>query len=225
MVPAVGPELRTGMVGSRGFEPRSARSERAASADCATSRDGDHYMAIGPSGWTRTTTSRVKSPACSVDTTEGSGANDEIRTRTSRLGRPVGDRYPTFALVRPTGIEPVPPRWQRGMLPPHPGRTWTGAAHRPIDIVSVFKDPTLDELVGGKGFEPKRSPQGERGYGPPADHPLVPPIGDSARIRTWTHELWRLGCFCYTTLPTSPHAANVWKTQPPSDLGPYFFRA
>ena len=28
------------MVGSRGFEPRSARSERAASANCATSRDG-----------------------------------------------------------------------------------------------------------------------------------------------------------------------------------------
>ena len=44
------------------------------------------------------------------------------------------------------------------MLPPHPGRTWTGAAHRPIDIVSVFKDPTHDELVGGKGFEPNRSP-------------------------------------------------------------------
>ena len=31
------------VVGSRGFEPRSARSERAASADCATSRRcGDH---------------------------------------------------------------------------------------------------------------------------------------------------------------------------------------
>src|SRR5262249_33864370 len=26
-------------------------------------------------------------------------------------------------MVRPTGIEPVPPRWRRGMLPPHPGRT------------------------------------------------------------------------------------------------------
>ncbi len=154
-------------------------------------------MAIGPSGWTRTTTSRVKSPACCVDTTEGSGANDGIRTRTSRLGRPVGDRYPTFALVRPTGNaasrrrvaarrvhggpreawSPTrPPRWRRGMLPPHPGRTWTGAAHRPIDIVSVFKDPTHDELVGGKGFEPNRSPRGERGYGPPANHPLVPPV-------------------------------------------------
>jgi hypothetical protein len=38
---------------------------------------GDHgrtrlgYMAIGPSGWTRTTTSRVKSPACCLHTTKG----------------------------------------------------------------------------------------------------------------------------------------------------------
>ena len=46
-------------------------------------------------------------------------------------------------------------------------------AHR---IVAVFKDPTRDELVGGKGFEPNRSPRGERVYGPPADHPLVPPV-------------------------------------------------
>ena len=87
------------MVGSRGFEPRSARSERAASADCATSR-----RCTGPSGWTRTTTSRVKNPACCVDTTKGrwtDGANGGTRTRTSRLGRPAGNRYPTFALVRP----------------------------------------------------------------------------------------------------------------------------
>ena len=32
------------------------------------------------------------------------------------------------------------------------------------------------ELVGGKGFEPNRPPKGERGYGPSADHPLVPPV-------------------------------------------------
>jgi len=29
------------------------------------------YMATGPSGWSRATTARVKSPACCVDTTEG----------------------------------------------------------------------------------------------------------------------------------------------------------
>ena len=27
-------------------------------------------------------------------------------------------------------------------------------------------------------------------------------IGDSARTRTWTRELWRLGCSRYTTLPS-----------------------
>ena len=75
----------------------------------------DTVTTIGPSGWTRTTTSRVKSPACCVDTTEGnrdasSGANDGIRTRTSRLGRPVGDRYPTFALVRHCQLSKSPLR-------------------------------------------------------------------------------------------------------------------
>src|SRR5262249_16515658 len=36
------------------------------------------------------------------------------------------------------------------------------------------------ELVGGKGFEPNGPPRrGERGYGPPADHPLVPPVATS----------------------------------------------
>jgi hypothetical protein len=109
------------------------------------------YRRVGPSGWIRTTTSRVKSPACYVHTTKGLelmpsielgrrpyqgrmlplhhisvGANGRIRTDTARLGRPAGSRYPTFALVRPTGIEPVPPRWHHGMLPPHSGRTAAG---------------------------------------------------------------------------------------------------
>jgi hypothetical protein len=51
--PQSGPLFRTpGLVGSRGFEPRSARSERAASANCATSRNGDH-------GRTRTALDRL----------------------------------------------------------------------------------------------------------------------------------------------------------------------
>ena len=86
------------------------------------------------------------------------GANGGIRTRTSRLGRPAGDRYPTLALVRPTGIEPVPPRWQRGMLPAHPGRTWTGIVHRPIDVRRLSKTPLLRAatpvLATAPGFEP-----------------------------------------------------------------------
>ena len=52
--------------------------------------------------------------------------------------------------------------------------------------------PRSFELVGGGG-------------------PSAPyrPSGDSARSRTRTHELWRLGCSRYTTLPTSPHVSTV----------------
>src|SRR5262245_24460451 len=84
-----------------------------------------------------------------IDTTEGVGANSGIRTRTARLGRPAGNRYPTFALDRPTGIAPVPPRWRRRMLLPHPGRSWTGDFHRPIERASIVKDPALASSVSG----------------------------------------------------------------------------
>ena len=171
------------MVGSRGFEPRSARSERAASANCATSRVGGHgrtrtatgqaldlpplpglgYMAIGPSGWTRTTTPRVKSPACCVDTHEKRELEPNGRDsnrRTSRLGRPAGAVTPHSRLVRPTGIEPVPPRWHRGMLPPHPGRT--GPVSSPaFDILQLSKTPLL-RAGGQQGIRTQTSPRGER---------------------------------------------------------------
>ena len=93
----------------------------------------------------------------------GIGANDGIRTRTSRLGRPVGDRYPTFALVRPTGIAPVPPRWQRGMRLPHPGRTWTGAAHRPIASLQFSKTPLVTSWWAARDSNPI-APLGENGF-------------------------------------------------------------
>ena len=251
------------MVGSRGFEPRSARSERAASADCATSRDGDHGRIRTATGqalnllplpdwatWPLVPLGGLEPPPHGlrarhapltlqrgVELIPGiepgqrpyqgrrlplhqisSGANDGIRTRSSRLGRPVGDRYPTFALVRPTGIEPVPPRWQRGMLPPHPGRTWTGAAHRPIASFSFQRPPLLMSWWAARDSNPS-APLGENGF--TARQRTIRsyrPYGDSARTRTRTHELWRLGCFCYTTLPMSPHVSTVSKTQPPSDL-------
>jgi hypothetical protein len=164
-------------------------------------------MAVGPSGWIRTTTSRVKSPACCVHTTKGIGAdqlgaNGGIRTRTSRLGRPAGDRYPTFALVRPTGIAPVPSTlapWNAAFTPrPNMDRCYS-PAHRHL---SVVKDPTRFELVGS----------------------TYCPFGDSARIRTRTHEFWRLGCSRYTTLSMSLHRSTVLKTKPPSDLARSLFR-
>ena len=124
--PRGGTRTSAGMVGSRGFEPRSARSERAASADCATSRDD-----LVPRGGLEPPPRGLRARYAPLTLQRGvelipgiefgrrpyqgrrlplhqisSGANDGIRTRTSRLGRPVGDRYPTFALVRPTGIDP-----------------------------------------------------------------------------------------------------------------------
>ena len=111
-------------------------------------------MAIGPFGWTRTTTSRVKSPVCCVHTTKGScavGANGGTRTRTSRLGRPAGNRYPTFALVRPL-VSIVDTLTEHGPV------AFTG----PGTPVSCQR-PRSCELVGGKGFEPNRS-RGENGF-------------------------------------------------------------
>ena len=125
-------------------------------------------MAIGPSGWTRTTTSRVKNPACCVDTTKGElelipgiepgrrpyqgrrlplhqisvGANGGTRTRTSRLGRPAGNRYPTFALVRPL-VSIVDTEAEHGPV------AFTG----PGTPVSCQR-PRSCELATAPGFEP-----------------------------------------------------------------------
>ena len=96
------------------------------------------------------------------------GANDRIRTDTSRLGRPAGSRYPTFALSTP----------------------------------SVVKDRVRFGTAGGQqGIRTQASPLGrsvlQTAGGPSA---RTARVGDSARIRTRTHEIWRLGCFRYTTL-------------------------
>src|SRR5262245_57964965 len=92
------------------------------------------YRVTGPSGWTRTTASRVKSPACCVDTTKG-----------------------LSCLVRPTGIEPVPPRWRRGMLLHTQAEQGSAFADPPTSFSCQRPRPFRDTLVGSKGFEPKRS--------------------------------------------------------------------
>ena len=100
--------------------------------------DGDS----GPSGWTRTTTSRVKSPACCVHTTKGIGANGGIRTRTSRLGRPAGDRYPTFASGSAYGNQTRPSALAtRDAFLHTQAERWTGVVHRPIAIRQFSKTP------------------------------------------------------------------------------------
>jgi hypothetical protein len=50
-------------------------------------------------------------------------------------------------------------------------------------------------------------------------------FGDSARIRTRTHEVWRLGCFRYTTLSLLLQISTVSETNPPHDLTRAFCRA
>lgn len=127
-------------------------------------------MAFGPSGWTRTTTTRVKSPACCVDTTEGS-ESDPVAHRSSaasavalRRSRTLGaacSRHGAQAgagsdqrLERMAGFEPAPqglegpqatvtPHSLWSSLGLHPGWTRTGVVHRPIDIRQLSKIPLL----------------------------------------------------------------------------------
>ena len=189
-----------GMVGSRGFEPRSARSERAASAYCATSRDG-------PSGWTRTTTTRVKSPGCCVDTTEGMERMTGFEPVPQGLEGPRATVTPHSLWFGLRVSNPSLHGWQRGMRPPHSGRTRTGVVHRPIDTRQFSKTPLF--RAGGRQGIRTQSLLGRTGLRP-VGGPSAPyrPSGDSARSRTRTHELWRLGSR-YTTLPTSPHVSTV----------------
>ena len=104
------------------------------------------------------------------------GANGRTRTDTARLGRPACRRYTTFALlVRPTGIEPVPPRWQRGMpaSTPRPNRRRLLA-----DVPTSFscQRPCSFRAGGQQGIRTQTALiRGQRGYSPPADHPLVLP--------------------------------------------------
>lgn len=116
------------------------------------------------------------------------------------LEGPQANRYPTFALVRPTGIEPVPPRWQRGMLPAHPGRTWTGVVHRPIDFCHLSKTP----LVASSSYRP---------YWRQRQDSNPDPRDLEARMLPLHHAAGRL------TLST------VSKTEPPRDLARFLSRA
>jgi hypothetical protein len=162
------------MVGSRGFEPRSARSGRAASADCATSRRcGDHGRIRTATGqaldllplpgwatWPLVPSDGLEPPPHGLRTRRAPftlrrevavGANGGTRTRTSRLGRPAGNRYPTFALVRP--------RYQALIPRPNSDR-WRSPAHR---LLSVVKDPALASWWAARDSNPI-APLGENGF-------------------------------------------------------------
>jgi hypothetical protein len=74
----------------------------------------------------------------------------------------------------------------------------TQAEHGPVGLTGPFviavscQGTRSYELVGGKGFEPNRPRKGERGYGPSADHPHVPPVSlHRYAVSLHRHVSWR----------------------------------
>ncbi len=147
-----------------GFEPPLDRL-----STCCLYRDWATWSVNnGPSGWTRTTTARVKSPACCIHITKG------------------------MNLERTTGLEPVPQGLEgpRATVTPRPH--WFGlrdsnpflhvgdvgcCLHTQAEWTSsVVKEPRSFRAGGQQGIRTQTLPLGERGYGPSADHPLVLPF-------------------------------------------------
>jgi hypothetical protein len=82
-------------------------------------------MVICPSGWTRTTTSRVKSPACCIDTTEGL----ELIPGVKPGRRPYqGRRLPLhqISVERMAGLEPAPQDLEGPWATVTPHSLWFG---------------------------------------------------------------------------------------------------
>jgi len=179
---------------------------------CATSRCGDHerirtatgqaldvfasarlgYMAHGPSGWTRTTTSRVKSPVCCVHTTEG---RELIRTQAPLPHISLGSAY--GYRTRPSTLA----TWDAASTPrPNMDRLFAG----PPTSFS-FQRPCSFRAGGQQGIRTQPLPWENGVTARQRTIRSYCPFGDSARIRTRTRELWRLGCSRYTTLPLHNH--------------------
>jgi hypothetical protein len=131
-----------------------------------------------------------------------SGANGGIRTRTSRLGRPAGDRYPTLASGSAYGYRTRP-----SALATRDAFLHTQAERGPVSLtgpsrsVSFQRPRSLRAWWAARDSNPI-APQGRTG--------LRPVSGPSARTT-------RGGC-CFTYRPYS-------ETQPPRDLARLFLRA
>jgi len=82
------------------------------------------------------------------------------------------------------------------MLPPHPGRTWTGAFHRPIDIRQLSKTPLLRARCRHLTARPFRrhnlpatwpglpsGSQAKNKKGLPGDHPRRPVLDEYRPFR------------------------------------------
>ncbi len=194
-----------------------------------------HYEGTGVATGHRTLTSAIPRPHASVITmaTERVAGFEPASSAWKAEALPLDDTR----LVRPTGVFGLP---EVNSGSPHDARSPSrsrgrsdddGAVgcgfHTQAERGSALADPSTSFSCqrprsfrvwwAARDSNPRAPAWGERGYGPPADHPLVLPYGDSARIRrhrvpelagrsrsdrpTRTHETWRLGCFRYTTLP------------------------
>ena len=169
--------------------------------------------AVGPSGWTRTTTTRVKSPACCVDTTEGSWSR-YIRSSWSEW-RDSNPHLKAWKARR----QPLP-HIRSGSAYGYRTRPTALAARHAASTRRPNKDPVHATCVGCQrprscelgGRQGIRTQSLPRENGVTARQRTIRtyrPYGDSARIRTRTRELWRLGCFSYTTLPMSTSVTIV----------------
>ena len=133
------------------------------------------YMAMVPPGGLEPPLHGLRARRAALTPRRGTGANDRIRTDTSRLGRPAGSRYPTFAIGSAYGYRTRP------------------STMAPWDAASTPR-PNLCGPVTFTGLSTSSSCQRPRSFA----NTLIPLVllvaGDSARIRTRTHEIWRLGC-------------------------------
>jgi hypothetical protein len=142
----------------------------------------------------------------------GVGANGGIRTRTSRLGGPAGYRYQHIRFGSAYGYRTRPSALatRDAASTPRPNVepvSFTG----PSTFRQLSKTPLLRAWWAARDSNPN-APVGENGV--TARQRTIRtyrPYGDSARIRTRTHELWRLGCSRYTTLPMSLHVSTVFE--------------
>ena len=122
-------------------------------------------MAIGPSGWTRTTTSRVKSPACCVHTTKGSCSWSEWRDSNPRLKawKARGQPLPHIRVGSAYGYRTRPSALATRDASSTPRPKWTGSVRRPIELCQLSKTPLVRAWWAARDSNPI-APLGENGF-------------------------------------------------------------
>ena len=163
------------------------------------------------------------------------GGDNGNRTRTPalttrslafRLCPPQHDARPHAVLVPPGGLEPPPTGQEPGVLRLTLRRELERAAgfepapqglegpQATVTPHSPWFGLRYQSLIPGPNTDRWRSPAQEL-LSVVKDPALASALGDSARIRTRTHEVWRLGCSRYTTLSFGFHVSTVSETNLP----------